>query len=736
MFRTKTHKSGYYFFSVLRSFFEAETVHRQSSITHHTSQIKKKPSFFKQKAGALLFASLFLFAAFGPSFGAAGEAIFGYEQTQANTTGGTSETAQKLGELASFLVSILTPIVSAEAGLMAFLMDSGFILGDPSADKADDLKSIKDIGQFLNYIWQIIRDLVNYGFIVVLLVIAFMTVISAGGESVGGSFDVKKILPKFVIAVVAVNFTWFGAKVILDVANVATHIVYSIPMSLPDSEKLLEDAIKRNCENVKQSDEKQCYFITKEIVMKGDGSLSQYNDKKGIQSCSEVKDPDIRAKCDEIIKSLKGEPVFVFNAGIVELYQKKLKSWDELSSGTIPGILAFSILNVQELGLSRGYEKDLFQVTLKGMVALLVMIIIITVFTAMFFLLLERVIILWINIILSPVAVLLWVLKDTPLSVDSDNTVLGLKPFLKSAFLPALMGIPLIFGLLLIIVSKETDLRIDQSGLATQISGVDTIIDGISTLHELFFYIMALGSMWVAMKIAEDSAVFVKPVVEGVSNGVKGVGKFVAKSPLYAPWIPTASTPQNPDGRSSIADLGTPFRRILNDTFWTNYQLKKERGVDNALSKLNGKTLKAIDKLSTGEAAKHLGKLKGRDRPFIEGYLRDEKLNPDSSSNSTDNVLRAIAEQAGQPNALNSELTRTASPTGPSPTTINFNVSRNQLEGKGFSEQVNNIYEVHKVDIQNGRADEVADLAMDTGLVEAGKSKSDLADALRTKSTS
>jgi hypothetical protein len=603
-------------------------------------------------------------------------------------------------------VSIFTPIVSAEAGLISFLMNNGFILGEGKAATSGDISSIKDIGAFLNYIWRIIRDLVNYAFIVVLLVIAFMTVITAGGDMVGGGFDVKKVLPKFVIAVVAVNFTWFGAKVILDVANVATHIVYSIPMSLPNNEKLLEDAIKRQCENVKLTDKKQCYMIAVEVVMRADKSLSSYDDKKGIQTCANAKDPDTQAKCAEIKSRLENDLVYVFDAGIVELYQKKLKSWDELSSGTIPGILAFSILNAQNLGLSYGYEKDLFQVTLKGIVALLMMIIIITVFTAMLFLLLERVIILWINIILSPIGVLLWVLKDTPISVgDSDNKVLGLGAFLKSAFLPALMGIPLIFGLLLIIISKEASLVFADPGGTTRISGIETLIDGLKNEYQLFFYVMALGSMWVAMEIAKKSAQFVGPVVNGISDTVAGAGKFVAKSPIYAQWIPTASTPQNLDGRSSVADLLKPLANLgsLHERIH-NKQYQQSRGIADEVAKLRGDSKRIIDNMSPGKAKTHIDALRKMDtKRDIEDYINRQNLNP-GKKDGTDQVLRALAYQSGNMDALSSQIrTVAAGSASAGSSSFELKIGAGDLSGKTLSQQAQKVAVVHKADIDAGK---------------------------------
>src|SRR3989338_3810438 len=70
--------------------------------------------------------------------------------------------------------------------------------------------------QMLNNIWQLSRDLMNVLFAVLLIVAAIYTIITAKKEFI------SQHAPKFLMAVILVNFSWFIPRVLFDVANVAT----------------------------------------------------------------------------------------------------------------------------------------------------------------------------------------------------------------------------------------------------------------------------------------------------------------------------------------------------------------------------------------------------------------------------------------------------------------------------------------------------------------------------------
>ena len=79
----------------------------------------------------------------------------------------------------------------------------------------------------LKGIWIPVRDLVNIGFVLVLLVVAFYNVLGIGGGE--GDLALKTALPKIVLGLVLVNFTFIGGKVILDFVNVATTAAFALP---------------------------------------------------------------------------------------------------------------------------------------------------------------------------------------------------------------------------------------------------------------------------------------------------------------------------------------------------------------------------------------------------------------------------------------------------------------------------------------------------------------------------
>ena len=61
-------------------------------------------------------------------------------------------------------------------------------------------------------IWVNVRNIVNILFVFILLAIAFYNVVGAGDN-----YHIKRT-PKFIIALIAVNFTYIAAKVVLTVS--------------------------------------------------------------------------------------------------------------------------------------------------------------------------------------------------------------------------------------------------------------------------------------------------------------------------------------------------------------------------------------------------------------------------------------------------------------------------------------------------------------------------------------
>lgn len=77
---------------------------------------------------------------------------------------------------------------------------------------------------FMSKGWEIVRDLVNIGFIFMLLYIAFLFIL---GTKVG---DAKKLLIRILIIATVVNFSLFISRVIIDGSNATAHVFFT-PLS-------------------------------------------------------------------------------------------------------------------------------------------------------------------------------------------------------------------------------------------------------------------------------------------------------------------------------------------------------------------------------------------------------------------------------------------------------------------------------------------------------------------------
>ncbi|MEK7145962.1 MAG: hypothetical protein AAB802_02140, partial [Patescibacteria group bacterium] len=135
----------------------------------------------------------------------------------ANTVGEITE--QSLATMVTTFIMFLNSLLWPVLLLIGDLMDTDLILGPGMEEK-------------LLGIWVEIRNLVNIGFVLVLLAIAFYNVLGLGSE---GNLALKTALPRLVIGLVLVNFTFLGGRLVVDAANLATTAVFALPASLEDA---------------------------------------------------------------------------------------------------------------------------------------------------------------------------------------------------------------------------------------------------------------------------------------------------------------------------------------------------------------------------------------------------------------------------------------------------------------------------------------------------------------------
>ncbi|MBT4936974.1 hypothetical protein HON22_03565, partial [Candidatus Peregrinibacteria bacterium] len=95
---------------------------------------------------------------------------------------------------------------------------------------SNDLVMHPNVLPLLQLLWVIVRNLVNMTFVIVLLYIAFKTIFNVGND---GMSEIKEKLGPMIIAIVVVNFSFLGMKVLVDASSVATNAAFSLANIFP-----------------------------------------------------------------------------------------------------------------------------------------------------------------------------------------------------------------------------------------------------------------------------------------------------------------------------------------------------------------------------------------------------------------------------------------------------------------------------------------------------------------------
>jgi len=463
-----------------------------------------------QKSLASIITFTIVFASFGPSLTLLSD---GHYAQQAHAEEGMKK---KVGDFAATIVSFAVPVLMIVTKVVGALLSNEMIYGayDPGT------KGGSTIGDVLNAMWVMMRNIANYIFVLVLLAIAFMTVMSAGGKDMGFDFDVKSIFPKLIVAIVAVNLTWFGCKVILDTASVATHVVFGIPQSFGSN----FGVINKMDERFKNCKEREPNVLKTEDYIKN-------NDL-----CFETP-LMIFFKNDANNRSQRDCPSGsrLISYGNYSACWKRVDDWKAFIRGdTILELFLYGFLYVDLLPIAASNATQSGTLFIHSLAALVITIVVFLALLVMVLALLERVIVIWINIILSPLGAVMWVVEGMGLSSPSNES-LGLSAFLKMSFLPAMMAAPLVLGFMMVAAGKMMEggadsilagkFKIDDGSGGEQtknmIEGLQNIIPHMSTIHQILWFLLVVGVMWTSVSIAESMTNFTKSAISGIKGAAE-----------------------------------------------------------------------------------------------------------------------------------------------------------------------------------------------------------------------
>lgn len=350
-------------------------------------------------------------------------------------------------------------------------------------------------------IWRNIRNIVNILFILVLLGIAFYNVV--GGSS--QDYHIKTILPKFVIALIAVNFSFLAVKVVVDGVSVVTTAIFALPNAVFDE---MSGTGKNNPKELTNDEQ----------FKKGICELNYgYGDKYA--------PPAENGYCiaDKTKKDFtqKGKDFF--------------RMYDSNNAAIVLAVNMGKVAEINKVTI-KDFTQAVKSMLLNVLFSTMMYIVYSVAFVAMLIILAIRLVVLWVTMVLSPLIVLKYVIPESLKSSLGGADELG-KKFVQNAIAPIPIALVMSIGFIMLQSWKQARF----GSLDIQTLDVNLLTSGMSTLQDLMAAVAMVVIVWVGVFEAAKGT-YAESIVGGLKTAVEGAGKFVATAPFkYMPIIPVGA---------------------------------------------------------------------------------------------------------------------------------------------------------------------------------------------------
>jgi len=428
-----------------------------------------------------------------------------------------------IAEFMSTFMSVINALLFFSLGMIGSLLENDYIFG---LGNNQELGTNFQGADGLRLIWVYVRDFVNIAFVFVLVGAAIYTVVTAG-KSDGGNTKMKTMLPKFIISLVLVNFSYLICKVVLDTSSVLTTAVFSIVHDDNIAEyfgKYTEESCPENLEH-----QQLCEIGCKKIKSISIANRDNQSDNKNI----------ITLKCHE--EDIKAENYNGSSATmLMAMGMQRVIDLPKLASTTH---------KASTLTISIIFSFILFLIYSCAYIALMVALII-------------RMIVLWVVIPLSPMVFLGMVAGDTVSSLKEADKIKD--TFLTHAFMPVKVAAVLSFSFIMMMINYAIGPNTEnfiKDGTGSTTLEFDTFIGGNGDFRNLLWGITC------AMVVYKGTMeAFKGTMAEGMANSVMGfVGKMgegattVAKHFQFIPMlVPDGNGGTKITSASANSILGMP----------------------------------------------------------------------------------------------------------------------------------------------------------------------------------
>ncbi len=403
----------------------------------------------------------------------------------------------------------------------------------------------------LKTMWIMMSNVVYFIFALIFIWIAFMNIIGKDGETYG----LKTAMPRFIIWVLIVPFTWFFVQFILSISSILTVWVLSLPYDTFKDTYMKIDKL----EQVKFCKD---YVINTWTLTGSTFPISCKEWSKDAMSLSDIVNPK------------NSDSLF----WITTVYTYWVMALDENGK-----LYSQNIIN----GIN-----DIIDLWLKAIFDLVFLIVYALLMIALALALFVRGVYLWFYAMLSPVFWLLYFFKKEKEGIADGK--FSLKEFISLAFVPVYVSAALAFWLLFLFaawnaITTKSDI-LDEKGKTIKFAWftytiewpaaswwdvkkwINKLIEGFQgTFGTLLLQIFWLAILWMAVMAALKQSKITENVVSPFEDFWKSIGSLAMKAPTYMPIIPTGSGMMSAQGLSTA---GQSFSSAIHNEYtwqWSKF---------------------------------------------------------------------------------------------------------------------------------------------------------------------
>ena len=454
----------------------------------------------------------------------------------ANSTRETME--QSLAFFLSLVIQMLNSFLWPFLVMIGSLMDNDLIIGPGMEDR-------------LLGIWVQIRDLVNIAFVLFLLFIALYNVAGIGGGE--GDFAVQTALPKLILGIVAVNFTFLGGKLILDLSSLATTAVFALP-EVSEGYSFEKDQLEfegKVCAAYAEKDEADAVPMYTKFFC-------------------EVDEGTYTGKLNEYMKA---------------------NYFTKLNANNIGLIMAVNMGALEQQTLLKPEAIQGFDdLVVNGLFSLIMYIVFAVSYIVLGLVLIARIVVLWVVLAFSPVIVLFYVIPQLRDLAGGGGDISS--QVTKHILAPIIIGLTMTVGFIMMSALGDVASFAPLGNVVgDNVVTSDFLVSGITDMERFLVAIISIVVVWTGVFAAAEGT-----IAETVTSGVKDLGNRLVgaagRGALLIPTVPIFSKDGERAGNVSPLQLAN-----LTDAGLRTIE-SGQIGQDNFL--------KVMDKTNMGPLARNL----------------------------------------------------------------------------------------------------------------------------------